>query len=410
MLFIGDDWAEAHHDIEIQDGTGRRLIKRRLPEGIEGLSALHALVADHLEEDAEPEQVLIGIETDRGPWVQALIAAGYTVYAVNPLQVARYRERHGVSGAKSDPGDAHALAELVRLDRAHHRPVAGDSEVAEHLKVLARTHQSMIWSRQRQTNALRSMLREFYPGALQAFDELAGRDALAVLAIAPSPEAGRRLSQSKITAALRRAGRQRNLDTTAAAIQAALRAPQLQAHPGVVGAYTTAVKSLVAVITELVAQTEVLRGEVEAGFGQHPDAEIYLSQPGLGPVLGARVLAEFGDDPTRYADPKARKNYSGMAPITRASGTKRVVLARYARNRRLADALYQQAFTALNTSPGARAYYDRQRARGATHHQALRALANRLVGILHGCLRHHTRYDETTAWPTHEHIAIPAAA
>ena len=175
MLFIGDDWAEAHHDIEIQDDAGRRLAKRRLPEGIEGLAALHALVADHLAEDAEPEQVLIGIETDRGPWVQALIASGYTVYAVNPLQVARYRERHGTAGAKSDPGDAHTLAELVRLDRAHHRPVAGDSELAEHVKVLARTHQSMIWSRQRQTNTLRSMLREFYPGALRAFDELAGR-------------------------------------------------------------------------------------------------------------------------------------------------------------------------------------------------------------------------------------------
>ena len=161
-------------------------------------------------------------------------------------------------------------------------------------------------------------------------------------------------------------------------------------------------RALVAVIAELVAQIEVLAGEVEAGFGRHPDAEIYLSQPGLGPVLGARVLAEFGDDPTRYADAKARKNYSGMAPITRASGTKRVVLARYARNRRLADALYQQAFAALTASPGARAYYDRQRARGATHHQALRALANRLVGILHGCLRHHTRYDETIAWHTHE--------
>jgi hypothetical protein len=158
------------------------------------------------------------------------------------------------------------------------------------------------------------------------------------------------------------------------------------------------VRSLVAVITELVTQTEVLREQVEAGFGRHPDAEIYLSQPGLGTVLGARVLAEFGDDPHRYADPKARKNYSGMAPITRASGTRRVVLARYARNRRLADALYHQAFTALGVSPGAREYYDRQRARGATHHQALRALANRLVGILHGCLRHHTRYDETTAW------------
>jgi transposase len=410
VLFIGDDWAEAHHDIEIVDGDGRLLAKRRLPEGIDGLTAMHALVADHLEEDTYPADVLIGIETDRGPWVQALIASGYTVYAVNPLQVARYRERHGTACAKSDPGDAHTLAELIRLDRAHHRPVAGDSELAEHVKVLARTHQSMIWSRQRQTNTLRSMLREFYPAALAAFGEdLAGRDALAVLAIAPSPQAGRRLARAKIAAALRRAGRQRNLEATAERIQTALRAPQLEAHPGVVGAYTASVKALVAVIAELVVQTEVLRGEVEAGFGRHPDAEIYLSQPGLGPVLGARVLAEFGDDPTRYADPKARKNYSGMAPITRASGTKRVVLARYARNRRLADALYQQAFAALTASPGARSYYDRQRGRGATHHQALRALANRLVGILHGCLRHHARYDESTAWPA-EQIPTSLAA
>jgi hypothetical protein len=410
-LFVGDDWAEAHHDVELVDESGHRLAKRRLPEGVSGLAGLHELVADHLSEDAEPEQVVIGIETDRGPWVQALIASGYIVYAVNPLQVARYRERHGVSGAKSDPGDAHTLAELVRLDRAHHRPIAGDSEVAEHVKVLTRTHQSMIWSRQRQTNTLRSMLREFYPGALQAFaEDLAGRDALAVLALAPSPEAGRRLSRSKIAAALRRAGRQRNLQATATRIQEALRAPQLQAHPGVIGAYTASVKALIAVITELVAQTEVLRGEVEAGFGRHPDVEVYLSQPGLGPVLGARVLAEFGDDPHRYADPKARKNYSGMAPVTRASGTKRIVLARYARNRRLADALYQQAFAALSTSPGARAYYDRQRARGATHHQALRTLANRLVGILHGCLRHHARYDEATAWPAHDQMTTAAAA
>ena len=401
MLFIGNDWAEAHHDIELVDEDGRRLARRRLPEGVEGLATLHALVGDHLAEDAEADQVVIGIETDRGPWVQALIVAGYTVYAINPLQVARYRERHGTSGAKSDPGDAHVLAELVRLDRGHHRPVAGDSALAEHLKVLTRTHQSMIWSRQRQANALRSMLREFYPAALAAFGEdLAGRDALAILAIAPTPESGRRLSQSKITAALRRAGRQRNLEPTAEKIQATLRAPQLEAHPGVVGAYAAAVRSLVAVIAELVTQTEVLRAEVEAGFGRHPDTEIYLSQPGLGTILGARVLAEFGDDPDRYADPKARKNYSGMAPITRASGTRRTVLARYARNRRLADALYHQAFTALGVSPGARAYYDRQRARGATHHQALRALANRLVGILHGCLHHHTRYDEATAWHT----------
>jgi transposase len=409
VLFVGDDWAEAHHDIELVDEDGRRLTRRRLPDGVEGLSALHALIADQLAEDAEPEQVVVGIETDRGPWVGALIATGYTVYAINPLQVARYRERHGTAGAKSDPGDAHVLAELVRLDRAHHRPVAGDSPIAEHVKVLARTHQSLIWSRQRQANALRSMLREFYPAALDAFgDELASRGALAVLALAPSPEAGRRLSRAKIAAALRRAGRQRSIEDSAERIQAALRAPQLEAQPGVVGAYAASVRSLVAVIDALVVQIETLRGEVEAGFGRHPDAEIYLSQPGLGTVLGARVLAEFGDDPDRYADPKARKNYSGMAPITRASGTRRVVLARYARNRRLADALYLQAFTAISASPGARSYYDAQRARGATHHQALRSVANRLVGILHGCLRHHTHYDEATAWHTHPDQAAAA--
>ena len=275
VLFVGDDWAEAHHDVEVVDQEGRVLARRRLPEGVEGLERLHGLIGDHLGDADQPDQVLVGIETDRGPWVQALIAAGYVVFAVNPLQAARYRDRHAVSGAKSDPGDAHVLAEVVRLDRVHHRPVAGDSDVAEHVKVVARAHQSMIWSRQRQTNTLRSMLREFYPGALDAFgDDLAGRDALAVLSIAPGPEPGRALSRSKIASALRRAGRQRNVEATAAAIQAALRAPQLPARPGVGGAYTAAVKAL-----------------VEAGFGRHPDAEIYRSQPGLGAVLGARVLA-----------------------------------------------------------------------------------------------------------------------
>jgi transposase len=399
VLFVGDDWAEAHHDVEVVDEAGRVLARRRLPEGVTGLAALHGLIADHLGDHAEPAEVLVGIETDRGPWVQALVATGYTVYAINPLQVARYRDRHGVSGAKSDPGDAHVLAELVRLDRAHHRPVAGDSETAEHIKVLTRSHQGMIWSRQRHTNTLRSMLREFYPAALVAFaDDLAGRDALAILAIAPTPEQGRALSRPRIEVALRRAGRQRNHAAVAERVQAALRSEQLAARPGVVGAYGVSVQALVAVITELVAQTAVLEAEVGASFGRHPDAEIYLSQPGLGPVLGARVLAEFGDDPHRYADTRARKNYSGMSPITRASGTKRVVLARHARNRRLADALYHQAFAALTSSNGARRYYDSHRARGATHHQALRALSNRLVGILHGCLRHHQRYDENHAW------------
>jgi transposase len=401
VLFIGDDWAEVHHDVEIEDEAGRVLARRRLPEGLAGITMLHELVAEHLDPAAEPDQVLVGIETERGPWVQALLAAGYAVFAINPLQVARYRERHSPSGAKSDAADAHLLAEIVRLDRAHHRRIAGDSQIAEHVKIATRAHQSMIWSRVRQVNTLRSMLREYYPAALAAFGtDLAGRDALAVLSAAPNPDLGRRLSQSRIETLLRRAGRQRNVSSTAATIRAALSFEQLTARPGVIPAYTASASALLAVLSTMSAQTEMLAGQVEQGFGQHPDAEIYRSQPGLGLILGARVLAEFGDDPGRYADTKARKNYSGMSPITKASGTKRVVLARFARNRRLGDALFLQAFAALNNSPGARAFYDRQRARGATHYQALRALANRLVGILHGCLRTHTLYNEHHAWHT----------
>ncbi len=408
MLFVGDDWAEAHHDVEIQDETGRALARRRLPEGIGGIAALHALLADQLPGDAEPDQVVVGIETDRGPWVQALLAAGYQVYAINPLSASRYRERHVTSRAKSDPRDAKVLADLVRTDRRHHRPIAGDSELAEAVKALARTHQNLIWTRQRQTNALRSTLREFYPAALVAFDDLASRDALAVLAKAPTPTAGAALRVTQVEAVLRAAGRQRNLHTRAEEISAALRTEQLSAPPLVAEAFGAAVAALVAVTAELVRQTAAVEAKLAAAFEQHPSAEILRSLPGLGPVLGARVLAEFGDDPHRYADAKARKNYAGTAPITRASGKSRVVLARVARNRRLADALYQWAFSALSSSPGARAYYDAHRARGATHHAALRALGNRLVGILHGCLRRHQPYDEARGWQ--QHAAVPRAA
>jgi transposase len=407
VLFIGDDWAEAHHDVELQDATGRILACRRLPEGVAGLAQLHGLIADHLDEDDEASSVVIGIETDRGGWVNALVAAGYQVHPINPLQAARYRERLGTSGAKSDPGDAHVLAEIVRVDRAHHRLAAGDSDLAEAVKTLARAHQNLIWTRQRQTNQLRSMLREFYPAALVAFgDDLDDRDALAVLAAAPDPVAGRALTRSKVVSLLRRAGRRRNLEHRAEQVVAALRTDQLGLPAAVSAAYGASVRSLVAVLTTVSEQVTVLQDEVNRCFGQHPDAEIITSLPGLGAVLGARVLAEFGDDPDRFTDAKARRNYAGTSPITRASGTKRVVLARYARNKRLADALHQQAFSALTASPGARAYYDAHRARGATHHKALRALANRLVGILHGCLHHHTTYNEDIAWTR----TLPAAA
>jgi transposase len=402
-IYVGIDWAEAHHDICVLDEMGTVVAKRRIAEGLEGVGQLHALLADHA---AEPNQVVIGIETDRGLLVGALLAAGYQVYAINPLAASRYRERHVTSGAKSDPGDAKVLADLVRTDRHNHRPVAGDSELAGSLQVLARAHQNLIWSRQRLVNQLRNNLREYYPAALAAFGtELAHPVALGVLDAAPTPAMGRTLSQSKLAAILRRAGRERGVEEKAAAIQAELRAPQLAA-PALIGeAYGKSVASTVRILREINTELAHLEAELGPSFEKHPDAEIYRSLPGLGIVLGARVLSEFGDDRTRFAHPKARKNYAGSSPITKASGTRRVVLARMARNRRLADACHQWAFCALTGSAGARDYYHVLRQRGKTHHQALRALANRLVGILHGCLDHRQTYREEIAWQRAQTVA-----
>jgi transposase len=400
VLFVGDDWAEDHHDVEVQDPSGRVLGRARLPEGVAGVARLHELIGAHLGEDADPAQVAIGIETDRGPWVQALLAAGYRVYAVNPRQVSRFRDRHGPSGAKSDTADAHTLADMVRTDRHQLRTVAGDSAEAQAVKVVARAHQTLIWDRHRHMLRLRAALREFFPAALAAFADLTASDALELLSKAPDPARAARLSRTQVSAALRRA-RRRDVDAKAEAIVTALRSEQLTQPPAVAAAYAATVQSLSTIIATFNSQIAVLEKQVTACFGRTRDAEIYLSQPGLGQILAARVLGEFGDDPERYVSGKARKNYAGTSPITQQSGKKKIVLARFIRNDRLTDPLHQQAFCALSASPGARAYYDQLRARNISHHAALRQLSNRLVGILHGCLKSRTVYDEHTAWRHH---------
>jgi len=408
VLFIGDDWAEDHHDLEIEDEDGRRLARVRLPEGLEGIARLHALVAEHAPAvwaDLPPEQsagqVIVGIETDRGPWVTALRAAGYQVFAINPLSAARYRQRHSTSGAKSDAGDAHVLAEIVRLDRDHHRPVAGDSDLADAVKLLARAHQTAVWERTRQVLRMRSTLLEYFPAAVQAFEDLAAPDALSVLGRAPNPDRAAKLTRGQLVAALRTA-RRHHVEAKAGALLTVLRTPALRQPATLQGAYAAVVLGQVGIITALNEQIAELHEVMAEHFGRHPDADIYLSQPGLAVVLAARTLGEFGDDKDRFTSSRARKIYSGQSPITRASGKESVVLARYATNRRLGAALHLQAFAALGASPGARAYYDALRRRDIGHHAAVRQLANRLVGILHGCLKSGAVYDENVAWQHHQ--------
>jgi transposase len=347
-LFVGDDWAEDHHDVELMDEAGKRLAKARLPEGVAGIARLHALVAEQLGERTEDDgvEVVVGIETDRGPWVRALLAAGYTVPAVNPLVAARYRERRAVSGAKSDAADAHMLADMVRTDAHQLRPVAGDTEPAEAVKVLARAHKTLIWERTRHTQRLRHALRDYFPAALAAFEDLDAPDTLELLAKAPirAPQRScparrspRRSSAPGAATSTRRPRRSRPRCARPSSASPR-RSPPPTPPPCGPGRGPDPPST---------RRSRACSGRSRRFLAGTRPLSIIVSQPGLGPILGARVLAEFGDDPDRYADAKARRNYAGTSPITRASGKKRVVAARHVHNDRLIDALMFQASRAI---------------------------------------------------------------
>jgi hypothetical protein len=411
LLFTGDDWAEGHHDVVVQDAAGKTLARRRLPEGADGIARFHELVASRWGEDSEPDpaQVIVVIETDRGPWVKALAAAGYRVYPANPKQAARHKETIANSGKKDDFFDAEALADMGRTRRHQMRELAADSDIAEAVKIAARAHQKLVWERTRHQLRMRSALREYFPAALEAYKDLGltGKDTLELLAKAPDPESAAKLTTAQVTAALKRAGRRGDLQERARQIRAALRAPHLGQPDVIAEAYAASVQAGAAVITALNEQVKIMEARVSGLFKRHPDAAVYLSQPGIGDITGARALGEYGDAPGRYASAKARKNYAGASPLTIQSGKKKTVHARYIRNKHLIDALHAQAMAALTTSPGARAYYDELRDRQHEHEDALRRVAGRLTGILHGCLKNGTYYDEATAWA---HRTEPADA
>jgi len=267
MVFVGIDWSEKWHDVSLMDESGRLLGRRRVDDSAAGLTRLQSLIAEHAE---DPAEVAIGVETPEGLMLRALQAAGYTIYPVNPLSASRYRDRHSVSKKKSDQGDAMMLADLVRTDRHKLRPLAEDSQLAEAIKVLARSHKSLIWTRQQLGNQLRSTLREFYPGALQAFGEdLCEADSLALLERAPTPAQGRALSLAKITSALRKA-RRHNPEERAVAIRDALRAPQLEQPAVVAQAPGVTVADLAGLIRDIGARIDHQEQELDRSLKSAP--------------------------------------------------------------------------------------------------------------------------------------------
>jgi transposase len=400
-VFCGIDWAEDHHDIALVNRDGKLLARCRISDDAAGLAELLALLAEHGDSPDDP--VPVAIETPRGLLVACLRAAGRPVYPVNPMAVARYRDRHSVSGKKSDHGDSAVLAHVLRTDIGMHRPLPADSELAQAIAVLARAQQDAVWDRTQAHNRLRSHLREYYPGFLAAFAPLKGGimrpEARAVLAAAPTPADGSALTLAQLRALLRKAGRSRGIDTEAARLRDAFRAPQMRQLPLVEQAMGRQALALPGQLDAACTSAEDLEQAATETFNLHPDAGIITSFPGLGAIAGARVLAEIGDDRSRFQHAKGLKAYAGAAPVTRASGKTRSVTHRKIKNNRLASAGYTWAFSALTASPGARAHYDRRRDAGDRHAAAQRNLFARLLGCLHHCLLTGQHYDEATAFP-----------
>jgi len=414
-VFCGIDWAEDHHDVALIDTGGTLIAKRRISDDTAGFASLLELLAE--AGDSAEEPIPVAIETSRGLLVACLRATGRKVFAINPMAVSRYRDRHSVAGKKSDAGDALVLAHILRTDLAAHRPLPADSELAQVIAVLARAQQDAVWERTCAHNKLRSLLREYYPGILAAFadkrDGLLRPEARVILAAVPTPAGGAALTKPQLRALLKRAGRQRALDTEAVRIQTALRTPQLRQLPMVENAFGRQALALLRMLDAACTNADQLATEASTHFDRHPDAEIITSLPGLGSLTGARVLAEIGDDRSRFADARALKAYAGAAPVTRASGKSLTVMHRKVKNQRLAGVGYLWAFAALTASPGARAHYDRRKAVGDRHIAAQRNLFNRMIGILHHCLTTRTKYDENSAFPTPdtaETNSAPAAA
>jgi transposase len=400
-VFCGIDWAEDHHDVVLIDEAGQLLAKRRIGDDPHGLAELTGMLA--AAGDSRDAPIPVAIETPRGLLVASLRATGRPVYAINPMAAARYRERHAVSGKKSDHADAVVLANILRTDGHIHRQLPTDTDLVAAIAVLARAQQDATWHRTRISNELRSLLREYYPVFLDAFAHRGGHaapEARAVLAIAATPHAGATLNRPRIAAALRRAGRVRGIDTIATELQHALRRPQLRQPKLVEQAMGTHALALLALLNTACANADQLAQAATTAFQQHPDYHIITSFPGLGELTGARILAELGDDRSRFADARSVKAYAGSAPITRASGRSTSVTHRRIKNDRLAATGWLWAFSALSNCPPAHDHYQRRRAHGDRHPAAMRHLFNRLIGCLHHCLATGQTFDLHKAFTT----------
>ncbi|MFF0659607.1 IS110 family transposase [Micromonospora tulbaghiae] len=402
----GIDWAQDHHDVAIVDETGVVVASVRINDDAAGLSQVLALLTEH---DPTGGKLPVAIETSQGLLVAGLRAAGRQVFAINPLAVSRYRDRYRASRGKSDAFDAMVLANILRTDATAHRQLPADSELLQSLRVLTRAQQDAAWDQVTLTNRIRTLLRMFFPAALAAF-ERGGRHRLdspaarVILAAAPTPAAAAALTPTELAELLRTAGRQRGIAAEADKLHGILRSEQMRQPAAVEQAMGLHLQGLVRQLDAVCQTLQQLEQRIDEVFTAHPDAKIVTSIPGLGVQLGARLLAEIGDDRGRFADARALRAFAGAAPVTRASGKSSFVHARRAKNDRIAATGYVWALAAVRHDSHWNARYRSRRAAGDRHVAALRRLFHLMLGKLYHCLRHNTLYDPGKAF------AEPAAA
>ena len=390
MLLVGIDWADTEHVYCLMDEAGTVLATGQVPHTAEGLDHLVTTIRTQAP---TPHDICVALETSQGPLAGRLLDEGFTLYPINPKAVDRHRERFCVAGAKSDLRDAWVLANLLRTDRALYRPLRPDSDTAQELKVLTRDRATLVQTRTMLSNQLTACLKAYFPEFLRLCADPDRPAALALLQAYPTLDALRAAAVEELTAVLRQQ-RYPNAATKAQEIFTTVRQPAFRINPVLVRTKARLAQTLAQQLRVLHEQIVTYEAEIQRVLKIHPDGALYLSLPGASHYLAARMVGELGDNRARYPDAAIAQCEAGTAPITKASGSTRFVRVRRACIRPLRETMWLFAFSSLRYCPWARAYYDRARARGKRHGEAIRMLANVWLRIIIAMRRDRQSYDE----------------
>jgi len=389
MLYVGIDWADASHHIFATDDSAQELASFSITHEAGGFKHLLSKIGSLSKEG---EEVLFAIETPNHLIVEYLLDKGYTVYPINPKAVDRYRDRHHLSGAKSDPIDAKVLAHILRTDRESHRPIVPESELAKELKILTQDHRHLVETKTRLSNQLTACLKSYYPVALSIFSDIDRKCALLFLKSYPTLKEAQKLSFEEFEGFLKSCGYAR--PQRIKKMYSNLKSSQIFVRPATVRAKSRYMLALVSQLLLLLEEIKAYEEEIERLLKKHPDSKLFTSLPGAGTILAARVLTEIGENRELHPHYSSLQCLAGTAPVTKSSGTYKVVKLRHSCKKGFRHTMQQLAFCSISRSTWARCYYDSQRKKGKSHSQAIRALANKWLKIIHALWCKRELYDE----------------